>query len=98
MPPLASRANINVDAGRGPEPPQRDVEQCAIVSEYNDLNLKLRQAAGGPTTWIKLPRMVQLDDIALDVPIEVYVSTDISPTGINSYAWSNYNYEQEECA
>jgi hypothetical protein len=91
--------NINVDGDDVESYRSVNVEQCSIVSEYNDLNLKLRPAAGGPTAWIKLPKDgSNSDDIPLDVPIEVYVSTDISPTGIGSYAWSNYNYEQEECA
>ena len=77
----------------------RRIEQCSIVTEYNDLNLKLHPAAGGPTAWIKLPKDgSSRDDIPLERPIEVYVSTDVNPDGISSYASSPFNYEREECA
>jgi hypothetical protein len=91
--------NINVDGNDVESYRSVNVEQCSIVSEHNDFNLKLRPAAGGPTTWIKLPKGgSNPGGIPLDIPIEVYVSTDIGPDGINSYAWSQYGYEQEECA
>ena len=90
--------NINVDGDDVDSYRGLSVEQCSVVSEYNDFNLKLRPAAGGPTTWIKLANGSSSGDIPLNKPIEVYVSTEVGPNGINSYAWSNYNYEQEECA
>ena len=75
------------------------MEQCSIVSEYNDMNLKLRPAAAGPTTWIRLPKDgSQSSEIPLDLAIEVYVSTNVGPEGISSYAWTPYAYEREECA
>ena len=77
----------------------RRIEQCSVVTEYNDLNLKLHPAAGGPTAWIKLPKDgSSRDDIPLERPIEVYISADMYPEGISSYAWSPFNYEREECA
>ena len=83
-------ANINVDGDDVDSYRGLSVEQCSVVTEYNDFNLKLRPAAGGPTTWIKLPKDgSNSDEIPLDIPIEVYVSTDIGPNGIWSYAWSH---------
>jgi hypothetical protein len=91
-------ANINVDSDGVHSYRNVSLEQCSIVSEYNDMNLKLRPAAGGPTTWIRLPKDgSQSNEIPLDIPIEVYISTDVSPNGIGSYAWSPYGYEREEC-
>jgi hypothetical protein len=91
-------ANINVDSDGVHSYRNVSLEQCSIVSEYNDMNLKLRPEAGGPTTWIRLPKDgSQSSEIPLDIPIEVYISTDMSPNGIGSYAWSPYGYEREEC-
>jgi hypothetical protein len=76
-----------------------NVEQCSIVTEYNDLNIKLHPAAGGATAWIKLPKDGSSpDEIPINLPIEVYVSTDVNPDQIWSSAGSSYNWELEECA
>ena len=92
-------ANINYDADGLHSFRNASVEQCSIVSEYNDGSIKLRPAAGGSTAWIKLPHDgSSRDDIPLDIPIEVYVSTDVSPDAIWSNAWSSYGWEREECA
>jgi hypothetical protein len=92
-------ASINIDAGDVESYRGATIEQCSIVTEYNDLNLKLHPAAGGPTAWIKLPMDgSSRDDIPLERPIDVYISTDVHPEGVSSYAWSQYNYELEECA
>ena len=75
------------------------IEQCSVVSEYNDIMIKLRPAAGGSTVWIKLPKNESSrDEIPLDIPIDVYVNTDVSRDGIWSNAWSSYSWEREECA
>jgi len=91
--------NINVDEDGVQSYRSMSTEQCSIVSEYNDLNLKLRPAAGGTTTWIKLPKDgSRSSDIPLNVAIDVYMSTQVGPDGISSYAWTSYGYEREECA
>ena len=92
-------AQINIDAGDLESYRAATVEQCSIVTEYNDLNIKLHPAAGGPTTWIKLTQDgSSRDELPLEKPIEVYVTTNVHPEGISSYAWSSYNYERKECA
>jgi hypothetical protein len=92
-------ANINVDEDGVHSHRGVSMEQCSVVSEYNDMNLKLHPAGGGPTTWIKLPKDgSNSSEIPLDIPIEVYVNTNVNPDGIWSGAWTSYNYEREECA
>ena len=46
--------NVTEDAGGVEAYRGADMTQCSIVSEYNDINIKLRPAAGGETAWIKL--------------------------------------------
>jgi hypothetical protein len=93
------QASINIDSGDVQSYRSASIEQCSVVSEYNDLNLKLHPAAGGPMAWIKLPKDDSpRDAIPLERPIEVYVSTDVNPDGIWSWASSPFNYEREECA
>ena len=91
--------NVNVGSDGVASYRSANTEQCSIVMEYNDLNLKLRPAAGGATAWIKLPKDgSSRDEIPLETPIEVYVGTDVNPDSIWSWAGSSYNYEPEECA
>lgn len=93
------QASINIDSGDVESYRSVGIGQCSIVTEYNDLNLRLRPAAGGPSAWIKLPKDgSSRDDIPLDRPIEVYVSTDVNPDGVFSWASSPFNYQREECA
>jgi hypothetical protein len=92
-------SNIDFDATDFDSYRSASIEQCSIVSEYDDGSIKLRPAVGGPTAWIKLPHNdSSRDEIPLNIPIEVYVSTDVSPDGIWSNAWSPYGWEREECA
>jgi hypothetical protein len=92
-------ASVNSDSNGVTIYRNASIEQCSIVTEYSDIMLKLHPAAGGPTVWIKLPKDgSDRDEIPLNKPIEVYVSTDVSPDGIWSNAWSPYNWEREECA
>ena len=49
------QASINIDSGEVQSHRSVTIEQCSIVTEYNDLNLKLHPATGGPMAWIKLP-------------------------------------------
>jgi hypothetical protein len=93
------QASINIDSGEVHSQRGVTIEQCSIVTEYNDLNLKLHPATGGPMAWIKLPQDgSSRDEIPLERPIEVYISSEVYPDGISSYAWSSFNYEREECA
>jgi hypothetical protein len=91
--------NANVEADGAASYRSATINQCSVVTEYNDLNLKLYPAAGGPTSWIKLPKDgSSRDEIPLERPIDVFVSIDVNPDGIWSYAGSSYNHEREECA
>jgi len=93
------QASININSGDVESYRTVSIGQCSIVTEYNDQNLKLHPATGGPTAWIKLPKDgSRRDEIPLDRPIEVYVSTDMNPDGVWSWASSPYNYERKECA
>jgi hypothetical protein len=92
-------ASVNVDSSGVELYRGATVEQCSIVTEYDDLNIKLRPAGGGLETWIKLSKDgSQRDAIPLNTPIEVYVSAEVNSDYAAAYAWSNYNYEREECA
>ena len=92
-------ANINVGSDGVESYRGANIEQCSIVTEYNDQNLRLRPAAGGSETWIKLPNDgSSKDEMPLNKSIEVYVATDVRPDGVSSYAHSPYNYERKECA
>jgi hypothetical protein len=90
---------VNVVSGRVESYRGASINQCSIVTEYNDLNIKLRPAAGGSTTWIKLTKDdSSRDEIPLNKSIEVYVNSDVNADTIYSYAGSAYNWEREECA
>ena len=92
-------ANINVEAGVVESYRGASINQCSIVTEWNDFNLKLRAAAGGPVAWIKLHNdQNDHDDIPHDRPILVQVSTDVNPDGIWTWAGSSYQYDTEACA
>jgi hypothetical protein len=72
-----------------------NIQQCSVVTEYNDFNLKLHPAAGGATVWVKLATDGS-QEIPLETPIDVYVGTDVNPNGIST--WASYTYSPGECA
>jgi hypothetical protein len=92
-------ASVNADEDETTSHHGASIEQCSVVTEFNDLTIKLRHAAGGPIVWIKLPKDGSArNEVPLNKAVDVYVSTDVNPDGIWSYASSPYNYSREECA
>ena len=92
-------ASVDVDSGRVISSRSASMKQCSVVTEYNDQNLRLRPAAGGPSAWIKLPKDgSSKEEIPLERPIDVDISTNVYPEGMASWASSPFNYERKECA
>ena len=84
---------------RGPEPSRRDHRAVQHRDRVQRPESQAAPCRGWSTAWIKLPKDGSSpDDIPLERPIEVYISADVYPEGISSYAWSSFNYEREELA
>ena len=83
--------NVTEDAGGLEVYRSADISQCSIVSEYNDINIKLRPAAGGDTAWIKLTKhTVNPDNLPLGNPIVVGINVNAYEEQQDAWAYQGY--------
>ena len=83
--------NVTEDAGGVEASRSADISQCSIVSEYNDLNIKLRPAAGGDVAWIKLTsHTVTPGNLPLGNPIVVGINVNAYEEQQDAWAYQGY--------